>query len=90
MSERSGNLNQIPASIAAVLGSRTGKTDGLGKSGAQVLLFDNYVLKIRPAESWDTADVRVLEWLDGKAPVPRMYHPQTRPLPLLPPHPLPD
>ncbi len=72
MSERSGNLNQIPASIAAVLGSRTGKTDGLGKSGAQVLLFDNYVLKIRPAESWDTADVRILEWLDGKAPVPRI------------------
>ena len=72
MSERSGNLNQIPASIAAVLGSRAGKTDGLGKSGARVLLFDDYVLKIRPAEDRDTADVKILQWLDGKAPVPRI------------------
>lgn len=67
-----GNIDQVPASIAAVLGSRTGKTDGLGKSGAQVLLFDDYVLKIRPVDDWDTADVRILQWLEGKAPAPRV------------------
>jgi len=66
------NTIQIPAAIAAVLGSRTGETDALGKSGAQVLLFDDYVLKIRPADSWDTADVQILRWLEGKAPVPRV------------------
>ncbi len=66
------NRIHIPSSIAAVLGSRPWKTDALGKSGAQVLLFDDYVLKIRPAESPDTADVRVLDWLAGRAPVPRM------------------
>ena len=63
---------RMPDSIAAVLGGRNGKTDGLGKSGAQVLLFEDYVLKIRPAGGWDTADVQILRWLAGKAPVPQV------------------
>ncbi len=65
-------MNQAPASIAAVLGNKAGKTDRLGKSGAQVLLFDDYVLKIRPVDGWDTADVKVLQWFAGKAPVPQV------------------
>ena len=70
--DKSDHMLQMPASIAAVLGRQAGKTDGLGKSGAQVLLFDDYVLKIRPADAWDTIDVRILDWLAGKAPVPRV------------------
>lgn len=72
MNDLAGSIHQIPASIAAVLGSRTGKMDGLGKSRAQVVLFDEYVLKIRPADDWDTADVQILQWLAGKAPVPQV------------------
>ena len=64
--------NQTPASISSIVDKRIGKTDKLGKSGAQVLLFDDYVLKIRPADDWDTADVKILEWLAGKAPVPQV------------------
>ena len=45
-SELSETIHQIPASIAVLLGDETGKMDGLGKSRAQVLLFDEYVLKI--------------------------------------------
>ena len=67
-----GKTEQLPESIAAVLGGQAGKTDSLGKSGAQVLLFDDYVLKIRPADSWDTVDVKILQWLSGKAPVPQV------------------
>ncbi len=70
--EGTESINHIPASVAAVLGKRTGKMDGLGKSQAQVVLFDDYVLKIRPSGDWDTADVRILEWLAGKAPVPQV------------------
>ena len=70
--EGTESINHIPASVAAVLGKRTGKMDGLGKSRAQVVLFDDYVLKIRPSDDWDTADVRILEWLAGKAPVPQV------------------
>lgn len=72
MGKTSENIRQIPASVAAVLGRQAGNTDGLGKSGAQVLLFDDYVLKIRPADSWDTLDVQILQWLAGKVPVPRV------------------
>ena len=52
----------VPAPIAAILGNQAGKNDGLGKPGAQVLLFDDYVLKIRPEGSRDTEDVKVLRW----------------------------
>lgn len=65
-------MNQAPASITSILGNQAWKTDGLGKSGAQVLLFDDYVLKIRPADAWDTTDVKVLQWFAGKAPVPQV------------------
>ena len=33
---------------------------------------DLHVLKIRPANAWDTADVQILQWLSGKAPVPQV------------------
>ncbi len=69
MSER---LTQIPGSIAGILGRQTGKLDGLGKSRAQVFLFEDYVLKIRPEDDWDTVDVQILQWLAGKAPVPEV------------------
>ena len=65
-------MDRLPAPIASVLGGRAGKTDGLGRSDAQVLLFDDYVLKIRPAGCWDTEDVKILRWLAGKAPVPEV------------------
>ena len=69
MSEIQGRM---PAAVAAVLGGRAGERDDLGKSGAQVILFDDYVLKIRPENDRDTMDVRILEWLSGKAPVPQV------------------
>ncbi|MBR6164457.1 MAG: aminoglycoside 3'-phosphotransferase [Clostridia bacterium] len=72
MNNRSEDIIRIPASIAAILGGQNGKMDELGKSRAHVLLFEDYVLKIRPAEDWDTADVQILQWLAGKAPVPQV------------------
>ena len=68
----SESIKHLPVSVAGILGSRTGKMDGLGKSRAQVFLFDDYVLKIRPADDWDTTDVKILQWLAGKAPVPQV------------------
>ena len=72
MSGGSGNTIQLPASIEAVLGRQDGEMDELGKSKARVMLFEDYVLKIRPAEDRDTADVKILRWLSGKAPVPQV------------------
>ena len=62
----------IPAAIAAVIGDAAASVDSTGKSAAQVLLFPEHVLKIRPADSRDTEDVAVLRWLSGRLPVPQV------------------
>ncbi len=72
MSRTPGSFEHIPDSIAAILGSRAGTVDELGRSRAQVVIFEDYVLKIRPENGWDTADTQVLRWLAGKAPVPQV------------------
>ncbi len=63
---------KIPESIGAVIGDAAGYIDSLGKSGARVVIYEDYVLKVRPAGSRDTADVRALQWLAGKLPVPEI------------------
>ena len=72
MAEGTEQYERIPAAVAAVIGSHRGKLDGLGKSGAQVVLFEDYVLKIRPENDWDTEDTKILRWLEGKVPAPRV------------------
>ena len=67
-----GKLEHIPDPIAAVLGSQAGTMDELGKSRAQVVLFEDYVLKIRPENGWDTEDTKILRWFAGKVPVPQV------------------
>ena len=63
---------QMPESIAAILGSASGSIDRLGMSSARVILYEDYVLKVRPAGGRDTADVKALAWLSGKLPVPEI------------------
>lgn len=63
---------QFPDAIAQVLGQAEYRTDQTGKSDAQVLIFEEYVLKIRPEGSWDTRDVAILRYLQGRLPVPRV------------------
>ena len=72
MAEGAEQYERIPAAVAAVIDNRRGKLDGLGKSGAQVVLFEDYVLKIRPENDWDTEDTKILRWLEGKVPAPRV------------------
>jgi aminoglycoside phosphotransferase len=67
-----GKIEHIPDLIAAVLGSQAGTMDELGKSRAQVVLFEDYVLKIRPENGWDTEDTKILRWFAGKGPVPQV------------------
>ena len=60
----------LPQPIASVIGSEIFRPENTGMSGAQVYLFDEYVLKVRPADSGETADVQALRWLSGRLPVP--------------------
>ena len=63
---------EFPHSIAARLGSAVYQENFTGKSDASVLMFDDYVLKIRPVDSPDTIDVEIMQWLAGKLPVPEI------------------
>ena len=63
---------EFPSSIAVLLGEAGFSRDGVGKSGAEVLVFDDYVLKVRPEGSYDTRDAAVLRWLEGRLPAPRV------------------
>ena len=71
-SHMTGKPVRMPEKIAGILGDAFGQTDGLGKSGAEVILYDDYVLKVRPAGGRDTMDTQVLRWLAGKLPVPEV------------------
>ena len=63
----------LPREIAAVLGPDTGKTNTTGKSNADVIMYRDYVLKIRPAGGGAARENRILEWLGCRGlPVPRI------------------
>ena len=62
----------FPPSVAAKTGRASFRQDHIGESDATVLLYDDYVLKIRPENSWNTNDVQVMQWLAGKLPVPEI------------------
>ena len=61
-----------PPSVSAVVGMAEYRQEHVGMSAAKVLLFEDYVLKIRPEGGPDTGDVKVLQWLHGKLPVPEV------------------
>ena len=65
-------MMNFPASIASLVGSGPYREENIGMSGAGVLLFEDYVLKIRPEGGPDTGDTEVLRWLHGRLPVPEV------------------
>lgn len=62
----------FPSTIANVVGASTYQQENIGMSAASVLLFENYVLKIRPEGGMDTRDTEILRWLHGRLPVPEV------------------
>lgn len=66
----------FPGQIAKVVGSAPYQEEDIGMSGARVLMFEDHVLKIRSTEDYNTADVKILEWIEAKHPgkvlVPRV------------------
>ena len=62
----------FPRSVAAVVKAAPYREEEIGKSGARVLVFEDYVLKIRPAGGRDTVDTDILRWLAGRIPCPEV------------------
>lgn len=47
-------------------------SDNIGKSGSTILLFDEMVLKIERITRNSEHEVKLLRWLEGKLPVPKI------------------
>lgn len=62
----------IPASIKRCIGFQKGQLDSIGRSAAQVLMFDDMVLKIQPDSNPAGNEHQMMRWLQGRLPVPRI------------------
>ena len=62
----------IPASIKRRIGFQKGALDDVGRSGAQVMMFEDMVLKIQPDSNMAGNEHQMTRWLQGKLPVPEI------------------
>ena len=63
---------QLPSKIQEFTRGKTYTIDDVGMSGNQVLIFDDMVLKIENGETSMDEQVRIMQWLNGKVPVPHV------------------
>lgn len=62
----------IPANINKIILGKTYTEDGVGMSGSRIMIFDEYVLKIEKPHKGSAETVKVIQWLEGKIPVPKI------------------
>lgn len=63
---------KMPLTIEALIKGKTYTMDDIGMSGNQVLIFEDMVLKIETDVESVNNQVRLMQWLEGKLPVPRV------------------
>ncbi|MBO4729719.1 MAG: aminoglycoside 3'-phosphotransferase [Spirochaetaceae bacterium] len=66
-----GNIN-LPEKIKALVLGKNFTSDDIGKSQVKVLMFDDCVLKIEAASKKNDETVKLMRWLEGKLPVPKV------------------
>ena len=66
------DLTRLPISIARRIAGLTWDCDDIGMSDSSILLFDDRVLKIEKASRSSENELKLLVWLDGKLPVPKI------------------
>lgn len=62
----------IPANINNIILGKPYTEDGVGMSGSRIMIFDEYVLKIEKLHKGSAETVKVIQWLEGKIPVPKI------------------
>ena len=65
-------IQSLPEEIRKHIEGREYTIDDIGKSGAKILIFDDLVLKITDKSSDDRDAVKMMRWLEGKLPVPKV------------------
>lgn len=63
---------QIPSTIREWIENKPYTVDDIGLSGNQVLIYEDMVLKIEDASETVRQQVKMMQWLDGKIPVPQV------------------
>ena len=62
----------MPLRIQAWVDNKPFTVDDIGRSGNQVLIFDDMVLKIEDSSETMAEQVKLMRWLEGKIPVPHV------------------
>ena len=62
----------LPEKIRRLISGKTYQTNNTGMSEAQVMVFEDCVLKIEKYRKKNEETVEVMRWLDGKLPVPKV------------------
>ena len=70
--DREHDAMLLPESIRQMISGKAFQTDAVGMSKAQVMVFDDCVLKIAPYHKKNEETVRVMRWLENKLPVPKV------------------
>lgn len=63
---------RMPSKIRAWTDKKPFMTDAIGMSGSQVLIFEEMVLKIGDDPEAVKKQIQLMQWLEGKLPVPRV------------------
>lgn len=66
------SINELPLKIYQKLNDLDYKKDCVGMSGAEIIVFDNSVLKIENTCHQSDKESTVLSWLNSKLPVPQI------------------
>ena len=77
MNTESLDIKTLPSPIQILISGKSYETDSMGKSGAGVFVFEDFVLKILDAHDkqirkQNNLSVQVMRWLDGRLPVPKV------------------
>ena len=62
----------LPEKIKRLVAGKKYTSDDIGKSQAKVLMFDDCVLKIEKVSVKNDDTVKMMRWLEGKVPVPKV------------------
>ena len=66
------DLTRLPKKISGQISGLKYTIDDMGKSGADILMFADMVLKIEKNSASSENERELLVWLDGKLPVPKV------------------
>ena len=62
----------LPERIKALTTDKPFTVDGVGLSGSEVRIYEDMVLKIEPCSEAAERQAKLLQWLEGKLPVPKL------------------